>query len=201
MSFHDAGLSWQPEYSVPIYIAGRGPKILDLGGEVADGTLLASFSAGPMLDYAFDRVQTGLDRRDPSLPELKKVSWLYTSIGEDKQACRDAVRRGVAVALWGSFPILKDLQVDLPSDLMGYMESRPYSFEQDVIDGAARLIPDTLIDEWSLTGTPQECAERVQALAERGIDQVSIWPFAPPGARIDDTVEAFTERVIPLVNR
>src|SRR5690625_1075887 len=129
--------------------------------------------------------------RDVELPDCKKVSRLYASIGSDSEAARDAVRRGFAVALWGSFPILKNLDLDLPADLMAYMESRPYSFEDHVIDGAARLIPDSLLDDWSLSGSPEQCAEKIQSLAERGIDQVSIWPFAPPGQRIDDTVEAY----------
>src|SRR5690625_1759920 len=83
VSFTDAGLSWTPEYRVPVYIAGRGPKILELGGEVGDGVLIASFSGGPMLDYAFERVETGLQRRGPELPAVNKGSWLYTALGSD----------------------------------------------------------------------------------------------------------------------
>jgi 5,10-methylenetetrahydromethanopterin reductase len=199
VSFHDSGLSWLPAYRVPIYLAGRGPKILQLGGEVGDGVLIASFSGGPMLDYAFEHVGMGLSRRDPILSECKKVSWLYTSIGDDLEACRDAVRRGVAVAVWGSFPILKELDLGLPTELIQYMESRPYSLEAEVIDGAARLIPASLIDDLSLTGSPERCAERIQSLIERGIDQISIWPFAPLGADVDDTVRAFVEAVVPRV--
>lgn len=199
VSFRDSGLNWRPDHRVPIYLAGRGPKILELGGEVGDGVLIASFSGGSMLEYAFEHVERGLSRRDPSLPECKKVSWLYTSIGDDLEACRDAVRRGVAVALWGSFPILKELDLGLPKELIEYMESQPYSLEPAVIDGAARLIPATLIDDLSLTGDPERCAERIQSLAERGIDQISIWPFAPTGLSIDDTVKAFVEHVVPRV--
>lgn len=183
--------------TIPIYLAGRGPKILELAGELADGVLVATFLDGPLLAASLARVEAGETRRDPALPPLRRISWAYVSVDDDREAARQAVRRGIAVAIWGSRPIIEELGVALPAALRRLMDERAYSIEPETINLAAALIPDELIDACSIAGSPDECAARLHALTARGFHEAACWLFETPGVPQSTMVERLATEVVP----
>lgn len=199
VSFKDSRLGFLPPAPIPIWIAGRGPQILELAGELADGVLVASFVDGPLLEHSLERVAAGEARRRPGLRPLEKASWAYVAIDPDRDAARAAVRTGIAVAMWGSRPIVKQLGIELPAELARLMEETAYSVEPDVIGRAAALIPEWLIDQCSIAGTADECAAKIRRLAGRGFGHLAAWIFPTPGRTLDAMVDDLVERVIPAV--
>ena len=183
--FQNDKLNYEVPRAIPIFIAGRGPRILELAGRLGDGVIVASFAGGSLLDYALERVAAGESKRDPALPCLVRVLWAYVSVDSDRTAARRAVRRGIAVALWGSRSVLDGLGVVIPSELRDLMDNVQYSARADVLSQAKKLIPDELIDDWSIAGTPAECAERLRTLIGRGFDHIAVWPFPPAGKSVD----------------
>jgi len=196
IAFHDARLGFDAP-PIPIHVAGRGPKILELAGELADGVLVATFLDGPLLEASLARVAAGEARRASDAPALRRVSWAYVAIDDDREAARRAVRRGIAVAIWGSRPIIEELGVPLPAELRRLMDERAYSIEPETIDLAAALIPDELIDACSIAGPPDECAVRLRALAARGFDEVACWLFETPGVDQAAMVGRLAHEVVP----
>ena len=119
------------------------------------------------------------------------------SIDEDREAARRAVREGIAVALWGSRPILDELGIELPASLRALMDGTSYALTPGVTGRAAELIPDDLIDVCSIAGTPDECLARFRRLAERGFDHIAVWPFAPAGRPLSSVIDRLVEEVLP----
>jgi 5,10-methylenetetrahydromethanopterin reductase len=197
LTFQDARLGFRPHLPIPIYLAGRGPKILELAGELADGVLVATFLDGPLLDASLARVDAGAARREPALGPLRRVSWAYVSIDDDREAARQAVRRGIAVAIWGSRPIIEELDVPLPAALRRLMDERAYSIEPETIGLAAALIPDELIDVCSIAGPPDECADRLHQLSARGFDEAACWLFETPRVPQSAMVDRLAGEVVP----
>jgi 5,10-methylenetetrahydromethanopterin reductase len=198
-SFHEGRLHHPLESPVPIVIAGRGPRILELAGELADTVLVATFTDGPLLDHALERVGTGVARRHRELQPLRHAAWAYIAVDDDADAARSAVRTGIAVALWGSRPLLGQLGIAVPDELRRLMDGESYAVTPDVIDRAAALIPDELIDACSVSGTPDACAARLRALAGRGFEHVAMWPFPVAGQTVDALVDRIVVDVIPRV--
>jgi 5,10-methylenetetrahydromethanopterin reductase len=198
-SFHEGRLHHPLESPVPIAVAGRGPRILELAGELADTVLVATFTSGPLLDHALERVQAGAARRDPRLPPLRHAAWVYIAVDDDAAAARAAVRTGIAVALWGSRPLLGQLGIQVPAELRRLMDEESYAVTPDIIGRAAELIPDELIDACSVSGTPDACATRLRSLAMRGFEHVALWPFPVRGTTVDDLVDRIVMDVIPRV--
>jgi 5,10-methylenetetrahydromethanopterin reductase len=182
-------------------VAGRGPKILELAGEVADQVLVATFTDGPLLDQALAHVDAGVARRAPGSPPLRRGTWTYVSIDPDREAARRAVREGIAVALWGSRPILDALGIALPPDLRALMDRTSYAMTPEVIGRAAELVPDELIDVCSIAGTPDGCIERIRRLAARGFDHIAVWPFAPAGRPLASVIDLLVDEVVPGLAR
>jgi 5,10-methylenetetrahydromethanopterin reductase len=200
LRFQGGRMGFRPPQPIPIYVAARGPKILELAGEAADGVLVATFVDGPLLDASLARVAAGEANRGPLKP-LERVSWAYVSIDDDRQAARAAVREGIAVALWGSRDILASLGITLPKALVNVMERRAYSIEHETIAEAARLVPDDLVDQCSIAGPPAEVATSLLRLRGRGFGHVACWLFPPAGQSQQGQVDRLTTDVIPLLRQ
>jgi 5,10-methylenetetrahydromethanopterin reductase len=199
--FHGGHLNFAPVRRTPIYVAGRGPRVLEVAGEVADGVVIGSFASERGIRRALGHVERGAQRAGRPLSDLAIVSWLYTAISADREEARRRVRKGVAVAMWGSRDILPELGVTLPSTLTRYMAEHAYSAadEDEVISEVARQLPDDLLDDLSVAGTVDEVAGRLVRIARLGIGQAALWLFPPPGGLLEDAIEPLVEDVIPQV--
>ncbi len=195
--FRGGHLNFPPLRPVQVYVAGRGPRVLETAGEVADGVVIGSFASQRGIAWGLDHAARGARRAGRRLDDIVKVSWLYTSISSDGQQARDAVRAGVAVAMWGSREILPQIGVRLPPDLLRIMEERSYSYE--VISDVARRIPDELVEEFSVAGTVDEVASKLVQIGRMGIAQAAIWPFPPKGGDLETVLESLSGGVLPLV--
>jgi 5,10-methylenetetrahydromethanopterin reductase len=117
-------LDFTPVRPVPVYLAARGPKILQLAGEVADGAILGGFAQPDGLRYAMDMVDRGIERagRDPG--DVDVMSWLYVSVDDDPAAARTAVSKMVLASLITSRPILDRIGIELPSALRDRLDAQ-----------------------------------------------------------------------------
>jgi 5,10-methylenetetrahydromethanopterin reductase len=201
VALRDARIGFRPAdgRAIPIHLAGRGPMILELAGELADGVLVATFLDGPLLEASLARVAAGEARRASGLAPLRRISWCYVAIDDDREAARNAVRQGIAVAIWGSRPIIEELGVPLPPALRQLMDERAYSIEPETIGLAAALIPDDLIDQCSIAGPPAEVAARLHGLRTRGFAEAACWLFDTPNVNQARMVERLAGEVVPAL--
>jgi 5,10-methylenetetrahydromethanopterin reductase len=197
LRFSGSRLHFGPVAPIPIMVAARGPRILALAGELADQVLVATFTDGPLLDQALAHLESGIAKRAADRPPIRRGTWTYVSIDPDREAARDAVREGIAVALYGSRPILDELGIELPSELRSLMDSTTYAMTPEIVGRAAELVPDELIDVCSIAGRPDEVLARFRGLAERGFDHIAVWPFAPAGRPLGSVIELLVDEVVP----
>jgi 5,10-methylenetetrahydromethanopterin reductase len=89
-NLRDAQLSLRPvRKDVPIYIAGIGPRVLELGGEMADGVFLI-FPTERSLHKALDHVREGAKRANRDPAQVDVVAYVFTYISADKHAAIEA---------------------------------------------------------------------------------------------------------------
>ena len=199
VSFGPGHLGFEPMRRVPIWVAGRGPMVLQAGGEVADGVVVASYASEGGMRWGLEQVAKGAKRGGRTLADVDLASWLYTSISPDGRAARDAVRTGVAVAMWGSRDILEKIGINLPPPVLEFMDTRTYGHAPGLTDELGRLLPDELVDEFSLAGTVDEVTERLIGIGRLGMKQAAMWIFPPQGTELEALIETMTEQVLPRV--
>jgi 5,10-methylenetetrahydromethanopterin reductase len=192
-------LDFPARQDIPIVVAGRGPRILEVGGEVADGVIIGTFASERGIRYAQERIRRGADRAGRDAANVETTSWLYVSISQDRGAARELVKRGIAVAVWGSKPILDELGIEVPSELRELMERSHYSLAPEVIEQARRLIPDDLVDHMAIAGTAEDVARRIVDILSLGVGNIAVWPFPPRGTDVETMIEPFAREVIPRV--
>ena len=140
--FDGGHLGFEPLRRVPIFVAGRGPRVLQAGGEMADGVVVASYASEEGIRWGIDHVAKGAARGGRRLEDIELMSWLYTSISDDGDRARDAVRTGVAVAMWGSREILAKIGVTLPDDVLRFMDEHSYGHAPGLTGTLGRMLPD-----------------------------------------------------------
>ncbi len=144
---------------IPIYLAAIGPKNIELAGEIADGWLPIFFSPARESAYLAP-LDAGLTKRTSTEP-FDIAPAVTVVLGDDVQACRDAVKPMLALYIGGMGARGKNFYNDLACRY-GY-EDAARQIQDLYLDGkpkaAAAAVPDALVDEVSLCGPRERIAE------------------------------------------
>lgn len=174
---------------IPVYIAASGPRLLHMAGRIGDGVILLVGTHPATVRAALDLVAAGAAESGRRLEDLHTVLWCPAAIGDDGAAARDLVRPHVAST------VMQALRFDLPAEDMATVDTirDAYDFYQHMVPGSrhSRLVTESLLDRFAVAGTPQDCRERLDAIATTGIRQVSVIPFVAPGDDRSTVVEGF----------
>jgi alkanesulfonate monooxygenase SsuD/methylene tetrahydromethanopterin reductase-like flavin-dependent oxidoreductase (luciferase family) len=60
----------------------------------------------------------------------------------------------------------------------------------------AALVPDEVVPEFAIAGTPADCLAQVRALFAAGVDEITIRPYAVEGQSRGAMLEAFARDVL-----
>jgi 5,10-methylenetetrahydromethanopterin reductase len=181
----------------PVLIAAGGPKMLELAGQIGDGVILARYSRhGEALQAMLGCVRDGRAASGHPDKPFATCAGPAVAIHQDRAQALDAVRPHVARALlYPLWPISPAAQ--RASERM----RRAYDVYQHLAPGAghAASVPDEIVSDFAVAGTPDECREQVRALFDAGIDDIIIRPYAVDGGARADMIETFAREVmLPL---
>ena len=186
-------------HPVPVYVAGRGPKVLELAGEIGDGVIIGSLAAPAGLAYVEARLAAGARRaaRDPAA--LRRMIWLHTYVHEDGALARAAARRIIISILQSSRNILGAIGVDLPSPLARIIDEAPYGYHWNAPPEILDLVPATLVETFTAAGSPDDVAAIVARLRRSGIHHVAFRLWPAPGQSPADVQRLITAAVLPAL--
>jgi 5,10-methylenetetrahydromethanopterin reductase len=195
----DARLDFAATRQVPIYIAARGPRLLELAGEIADGAIIGGFASPQGIAHAKTAIGRGLERAGRSWDDVDLVSWLYTSVADDAAAARRAVSRLVTTSLVTSRPILETIGVQVPAPLRECLEASGWSVSAETIDECSRHLSDEILDAFSVAGTPDDCARKLVEVARQGVKEMAMVALPAEGQTPDDLAQRLASEVLPAV--
>ena len=160
---------------VPLYVAAIGPKNVALAAEIADGWLPTFYS--PDQEHLFaDSLAAGFaaSGRDRESFEIAASAWMV--VGDDVEACRDAVRPWLALHIGGMGARGRNFYTTLACR---------YGYEQEALHGqdlyldnkkreAAAAVPSALVDEVSLVGPLPRVLDRLEAWKASGVGSLAL---------------------------
>jgi 5,10-methylenetetrahydromethanopterin reductase len=204
VKFKDGALDWKPTSTPPLYIASRGPQILKLAGEIADGVLIGSFSTVPGIDYAKQHIWSGLEAAKRGWSDIRMCSWIYLSVlDRADEPVPEGIRRGVSFAFWSSRKVLSEMADELAPDVSDefrkFIHEAPHEWSAEIMAELRRLLPRGVIDSLAVVGTAAQIVERLRKLESAGIQEVVIWPFPKPGQETEAFMEKLARDVLPHV--
>ncbi len=148
---------------VEIWFAGRGARMLEQAGALADGVLI-EFVHKPTLGTYVSRVRDGA-RSTGNQPRL-----CYSTTVMTDRTGLDLVRPHMAYRIVDSPPEVKEMLGVTDSDTRAISDAM-----RDGLDVAAALIPDEWIEPFVVVGSVAECVDELQELmAAHGFDEFMV---------------------------
>ena len=183
---------------VPIYLAARGPKILSLAGEVADGAIIGGFATEAGLRYANEAIDRGIETAGRKPSDVDRMSWLYISVNDDPVAARVAVSKMVLASLITSRPILDRIGLEIPKTLRDHLDSTGWRYPTETPLEASKLLPDHIVDAFAIHGTAAQSRVRLEEVRAAGIDHVSFVLFPAAGDNLAVLAEKIAREVVTV---
>ena len=168
----DAGLNYEVG-DIPVYVGAQGPHMTKMAAKHADGALYNG-SHPKDLAWARDQVDSMLDDRVADT-EFDLAAYASVSVSEDADAAREAARPPVAFVAAGSPPPVlgrHGIDQDVASDIGDAISTG--DFEE-----AFGLVTEPMLDAFCIAGTPEDVAERTEALREHADSVVFASPLGP----------------------
>ena len=166
----NAGLAFRRP-QIPIWLAGRGVRMLELAGEVADGVITHGMARG-YLDLVDQQVTAGAERGGRRREDCQVALMFEMHVDEDLQRARDTLRPGCLVMAGGEYA-----EALIPRYGLDPAKVAPLRAALRAGDpGAVRLLDDDMVDAFAVGGPPGFVVERLQAIRDAGVDALIVGP-------------------------
>jgi 5,10-methylenetetrahydromethanopterin reductase len=171
------------EPPVPILLGASGPRMLELSGRIGDGCLVVVGLHPRQLAAARARLAAG-----GAAEGFEVVWWVPIAAAEDADRAREDVKPYVA----------RSLRHPLPAELTAVEQEAAerirasYEYGRHLEPGAhAELVPDEIVADWAVAGTPADCRAQLAALDLRPGERVGLVPMGrePKGVQVRRLLE------------
>jgi len=192
-----ARLTWATGGVPPVWVAGYGPKVLELAGRIADGVIL-QFADPDLIAWCVGFVKIGAEAAGRDVSKIEIMSAAPVWVSGDLNVGREHVR-------W--FPALVSNHVvdlvsrykpeELPPALTSYIRSRgayDYLHHCEVDSSNRDFVSDEVTDRFCLLGPPQAHIDKLRALARAGVTQFNIYLMC---GNEEDTLQKYKKDVMP----
>jgi alkanesulfonate monooxygenase SsuD/methylene tetrahydromethanopterin reductase-like flavin-dependent oxidoreductase (luciferase family) len=175
----DFQLMMQPaETRLPIYLAGIGPKMAQLAGELADGILGYFYSEAYLRDVVMPNLQIGAERAGRSLDDFD-IAVGFPSVATTDMSGIDKVKGQVvmfATALQSSPSYATSIELaGFAPEMLRIQELVAAA----AVNEAIASVPDEMADALTVSGSPDHMRGRIAAYREAGATTVVLNPSAP----------------------
>ncbi len=181
--YNRAQLTAVPKRPVPIYIAALNNRMLQLAGEVADGVLLNFVSVND-LKHARTQIELGAARSGRSLEGFETMIFFRATVTDNYEQVKHRYQRELFTYVMA--PVYQDMFAR-----EGYRDACIEAGElwrNRQRDEALEAVPEALIRDRTLIGSPGEIAERLSEYRAAGLDGCMVFPVAVPDAEyVPDT--------------
>ncbi len=184
---------------IPIFIGSRSPKTLELAGRKTDGVILSrSMSAsGSYVTDSIKQISEGARKSGRSLEEVIIASNLTFSIDKDSEAARNYTKKVVALYIADPTLTAKDLILQHSKVKPEDLDNVKRAFERGGILEASKVVTPEMIDELTVSGSPDECIEKLERLGKLGVNVPIAFDLLGPNP--DEAIELIAKRVIPTI--
>lgn len=189
---------WAQPYDLPLWIAGYGPKAMELAGRVADGIMIQL--ADPDLVRFFVAQVHDAARaagRDPA--EIRVMAAAPAHLGP-LDLCRERTRWFPALVSNHVVDLVNRYPPDeLPASLTGYIRDRAgydYRHHAEVGSANAAFVGDEVTDRFCILGSSADHVVRLRELADAGVTQFNLYLM---NGDEEEMVETYGRDVVPAV--
>jgi 5,10-methylenetetrahydromethanopterin reductase len=159
-------LSFLPKAKIPVYLAARSPKLMQIIGELADGSLLNT--PFHYMKKALKTIREGAQMASRRMEEIDVGNILPFAIADSDEEARKKVRH---LAAFMSATTSDHVHEELGTNLERIRSIRE-ALQKGREGEAVNLMTDEMIDEFAVAGKAGRCLERVEDFFRAGVTQM-----------------------------
>jgi probable F420-dependent oxidoreductase len=197
----DLQLKWvRPELpEIPMWVAGYGPKVLNVAGRVSDGVII-QLADPEIISWTMDTARKAAEAegRDPAA--LKCIVGAPSHVTDDLADARDQVRWFPAMVSNHVMDLIERYGTDgssVPKALTDYVQARKfYDYNDHSRVGAAHgeFVSDEICDRFCVIGNADQIKAKLKELEAVGVDQFNVYLMTHGQ---DETLQAYGSDIIP----
>lgn len=185
--FDGVSLAYVPEEPVPIYMGVVAEKGLRLAGVVADGLVLSVLASAEYVRWAIEQAALGAGEAGRAAAHGVAAFAMF-SLDGDRARAKAALRGPAAfyLAAGGRNAL---------TDAFGISDELEDMLARGGAETVERELPHRWLDELTVSGDPDECAEGIRRYLDAGADSVVLFPL--PSERSEEIVRSAAAEVLP----
>jgi 5,10-methylenetetrahydromethanopterin reductase len=187
-----AVLAIKPSTKVPIYMGAQGPKMLETAGMISDGVLINA-SNPKDFEAAVPLIKKGADAVGRSMDEVDVAAYACMSVDKKADKAKGAASPVVAFIAAGSPPMVLERH-GIDQEKVATISA---ALKKGDFGTAFGTVDDTMLEAFSLYGTPDEVVEKIAALGKMGVTQIVAG--SPIGPNKDASIKLIGKKVVPAV--
>lgn len=176
-----------PAPALPLYAGAMGPKMLQLSGEIADGSIIGISATPEIVRWSRDQISVGAARGGRARDHACPVFVLYAVAPE--RALARGVMRATLAFLMSVFPR------NPYTEHYGCADELERLLARGGPEAVAREMPEAWLDDFAIAGTPSDCAERIARYLDAGATSVVLAP--QPADQYAAILELTARAVLP----
>src|SRR5829696_609223 len=195
-------IPWVRDGKLDVWMAGYGPKALNLVGRKADGFIL-QLADPVILEWTMQQVHDAAREagRDPRDVKVCVAAPAY--VGEDLAHQRDQCRWfGGMVGNHVADLVARYCEDgEVPHALTDYIRAREgydYSHHGQAGNPSTDFVPDEIVDRFCVLGTVEDHVEKLNELRDLGADQFNVYLMHDA---MEETLDAYGKEIIPELGK
>lgn len=187
-SFDAVRLAHPPETPPPLLTGAMQPRSLRLSGEIADGNIIGAMAPLEYVGWSLEQISAGAEHAGRAGFRPYSPLLALFNCGPDRARAKTEIRPVLAfyLSVWPR---------NVFTETAGCADELEEMVARGGAEAVAREMPDAWVDVFTVSGDPDECAERVKAYLAAGADTVVFAPY--DGARSAELFELAASEVVP----
>ena len=166
-----------PREKIPIYLAARRERMLQLAGQSADGVFVSDgFCSESYIRWASEKVRRGLEEAGRNSGDVDFSCAVLLSVAPNSDEAKEYVKPGVLTILSKGY---LDPFLEMWGLTVADITPARNAWLSGNISAAYKKTPDALIDGSAIYGTPDECKNKMAKFRASGVDLPVIRPIGP----------------------
>ena len=191
-------LTWTPADRLPVWIAGYGPKALDVTARIADGVIL-QLADPDLIRWFVSQLRDAARAANRNPADIKVMAAAPAHVG-DLASCRERVRWFPALVSNHVVDLVNKYEPsELPPALTGYVRDRAgydYLHHAEVGSSNAAFVDDDVVDRFCVIGSVEDHVRKLNELADAGVNQFNIYLM---NGDEEETLEVYGREIIPAL--
>ena len=191
-------LDWAPKHRLPVWIAGYGPKALEVTARIADGAII-QLADPSLMGWCVELIRDGARKagRDPN--EIRVMAAAAAYVGP-REVALERTRWFPALVSNHVVDLVKRYgEAGLPKDLTAYVKDRKgydYQHHAEVGSSNAAFVDDESVERFCVVGDADAHIRKLRELAKVGVSQFNVYLM---NGDEEEQLRLYGEKIIPAV--